>query len=101
MFEYILHNLSNNSNEKCKLIAIMDCDIIVNYGNITEEINLVKNDEIRWDNNVIILKNNMNHYKSTVSTEKLIITSKIDGLKKIQYITPKNEIVFCGGWYDM
>ncbi len=100
-YKYALHNLSNDSEEKCKLIAIMDCEVIINYGSKIEKVKIVKNNEIRWNNNVIILSDNKDHYKSTVSTDQLIVTSKTDSLKKIPYIPPENEVVFCGGWYDM
>ena len=80
----------------------MDCAVLINYGGKTEIVTLVKNDEIRWNDNVIILQNNMNHYRHTVSTKQLIITCKNDSLKKIPYISPTNEVSFCGhGWFDM
>ena len=100
-FKYALHNLSNESEEKCKLIAIMDCEVLIDYGDKIEKVKLFENNEIRWNNNVVILNNNKDYYKSTVSAEQLIVISKTDSLKKIPYITPENEIVFCGGWYDM
>lgn len=92
MFYYYLENISNSEASKCQLIALKDTNIIINYGNKKEKFYLNIDDTIRWDNNVIIYTkiNNLNHYKSIVSSKELIVSCEKNYLKKIDYIIPLN-----------
>ena len=56
MFSY---QLTVNRNQ---LIIMEDCSVIINYGLKKEYFELNKDNKIRWQRNVIITKNNMNHY---------------------------------------
>jgi hypothetical protein len=107
-YEYILTNKESkfynedNFKEDYKFKVIFDCDVIINYGNRKEKIKLIKEDEIHWDDNVIILHNKMNHYKSTVSKNELIIKAPSLSLLKIIYEKPKEEKLAPGsGWEAM
>jgi hypothetical protein len=104
-YEYILTNKESkfynedNFKEDYKFKVIFDCDAVIYYGNIKEKIKLIKDDEIHWDNNVIILHNKMNHYRSTVSKDHLIIKAPSLSLLKIIYEKPKEEKIAPGsGW---
>ena len=92
MFYYYLENIANSESYKYKLIILKETNIIINYGTKEEEVYLNIDDTILWDNNVIIYtkKDNLCHYKSTVSLKQLIVSCKKDYLKKIDHIIPLN-----------
>lgn len=104
-YEYILTNKESkfynedNFKEDYKFKVVFDCDVIIDYGNKKEKIKLIKDDEIYWDDNVIILHNKMNHYRSNVSKDHLIIKAPSLSLLKIIYEKPKEEKIAPGsGW---
>lgn len=108
VYEYILTNKESkfynedNFKEDYKFKVVFDCDVIINYGNRKEKIKLIKDDEIHWDDNVIILHNKMNHYRSNVSKNELIIKAPSLSLLKIIYEKPKEEKIAPGsGWEAM
>jgi hypothetical protein len=108
VYEYILTNKKSkfynedNFKEDYKFKVVFDCHVIIDYGNRKEKIKLIKDDEIHWDDNVIILHNKMNHYKSTVSKNELIIKGPSLSLLKIIYEKPKEEKIAPGsGWKAM
>lgn len=108
VYEYILTNKKSkfynedNFKEDYKFKVVFDCDVIIDYGNKKEKIKLIKDDEIYWDDNVIILHNKMNHYRSTVSKNELIIKAPSLSLLKIIYEKPKEEKIAPGsGWEAM
>jgi len=89
-------------SKKYKLKVLYNTNVSINYGSHTENMILTINDEIRWDNNVIILHNKQNHYKSTVLANQLIITAPYDCLVKILYNEPKKQTFAHGtGWEAM
>ena len=96
-YQYILTSKESkfynedNFKEDYKFKVVFDCNAVIEYGNKREKIKLVKDDKIHWDNNVIILHNKMNHYKSTVSKNELIIKAPPLSLLKIIYEKPKEE----------
>ena len=88
--------------EKYKLKVLYNTEVYINYGSHTENMILTINDEIRWDDNVIVLHNQQNHYKSRVSTNKLIITAPYNSLIKELYNEPKEQTLAAGsGWEAM
>lgn len=108
VYEYILTNKESkfynedNFKEDYKFKVVFDCDVIIDYGNKKEKIKLIKDDEIHWDGNVIILHNKMNHYRSNVSKNELIIKAPSLSLLKIIYEKPKEEKLAPGsGWEAM
>lgn len=108
VYEYILTNKKSkfynedNFKEDYKFKVVFDCNAIIEYGNKREKIKLIKDDEIYWDDNVIILHNKMNHYRSTVSKNELIIKAQSLSLLKIIYEKPKEEKIAPGsGWEAM
>jgi hypothetical protein len=108
IYEYILTNKESkfynedNFKEDYKFKVVFDCDVIIDYGNKKEKIKLIKDDEIYWDDNVIILHNKMNHYRSNVSKNELIIKAQSLSLLKIIYEKPKEEKIAPGsGWEAM
>jgi hypothetical protein len=108
VYEYILTNKESkfynehNFKEDYKFKVVFDCDVIIDYGNRKEKIKLIKEDETHWDDNVIILHNKMNHYRSTVSKNELLIKAPSLSLLKIIYEKPKEEKIAPGsGWEAM
>ena len=99
MFEYYLENHHDKSKEKFKLKCLITTNATINYGNHTEKIIFDTNDEIIWDINVIINKNNINYYKPFVSEKFLIITTDRDSFIKIPYICLDEMMIAPGsGW---
>jgi hypothetical protein len=107
-YQYILTSKESkfynkdNFKEDYKFKVVFDCNAVIEYGNKGEKIKLIKEDEIHWDDNVIILHNKMNHYRSTVSKNELIIKAPPLSLLKIIYEKPKEEKLAPGsGWEAM
>ena len=107
-YQYILTSKESkfynedNFKEDYKFKVVFHCNAIIEYENKREKINLLKDDEIHWDNNVIILHNKMNHYKSTVSKNELIIKAPPLSLLKIIYEKLEEEKIAPGsGWEAM
>lgn len=107
-YQYILTSKESkfynedNFKEHYKFKVVFDCNAVIEYGNKREKIKLIKEDEIHWDDNVIILHNKMNHYRSTVSKNELIIKAPPLSLLKIIYEKPKEEKLAPGsGWEAM
>ena len=107
-YQYILTSKESkfynedNFKEDYKFKVVFDCNAVIEYGNKREKIKLIKEDEIHWDDNVIILHNKMNHYRSNVSKNELIIKAPPLSLLKIIYEKPKEEKLAPGsGWEAM
>ena len=101
--KYYLNNIADDVDPKKYMLKVLyNAEVTINYGSHTENMILTINDEVRWDNNVIILHNQQNHYKSTVSANQLIITAPYDCLIKILYNEPKEQTLAPGsGWEAM
>lgn len=96
---YYLDNLTGCSDNKTILRATTQTKIIINYGNKMDEAVLNIGDTIRWADNVIILSGNLDHYKSRVVGEKLVVISEHHPLERIEYVEPKNARIAPGtGW---
>ena len=96
---YYLDNLNDCSDNKTILRATTETKIIINYGNKMDEVVLNAGDTIRWADNVIISSSKLDHYKSRVAGEKLVVISEHHPLERIEYIEPKNISVAPGtGW---
>ena len=96
---YYLNNINGQEEEKSKLVALDTTKIIVNYGDKIDEMILNPDDEIYWHDNVIIYSDKLNHYKSKVTGEKLVVISKNKPLKRVDYIAPENVKLAPGsGW---
>jgi hypothetical protein len=101
--KFYLKNIADDvSRKKYMLKVLYNTEVSINYGSHTENMILTINDEVRWDNNVIILHNQQNHYKSTVSTKQLIITAPYDSLINVLYNEPNEQTLAAGtGWEAM
>lgn len=96
---YYLNNINGHEEEKSKLVALETTKVIINYGHKIDEIILNPDDEIHWDDNVIIYTGKLNHYKSKVTGKKLVVISENKPLKKVDYIAPENVKLAPGsGW---
>lgn len=96
---YYLNNINETQKEKSKLVVLMTTKIIINYGDNMDEIVVNPGDEIRWEDNVIIYSGKLNHYKSKVTGEKLVVISESKSLKRVQYIPPENvKLAIGSGW---
>ena len=96
---YYLDNLNGGSDNRTILRAITESKIIINYGNKMDEVVLNAGDTIRWADNVIISSSKLDHYKSRVAGEKLVVISEDHPLERIEYVEPKNARVAPGtGW---
>mgnify|MGYP001224984489 CR=1 FL=1 len=96
---YYLDNINGQQEEKSKLVVVDITKVFINYGDKMDEIVLNPGDEIRWEDNVIIYSGKLNHYKSNVTGEKLVVISENKTLKREQYIPPQNvKIAIGSGW---
>ena len=96
---YYLDNLTSCSDNRTILRATTQTKIIINYGNKMDEVVLNIGDTIRWADNVIILSGNLDHYKSRVVGEKLVVISEDNPLERIEYVEPPNARIAPGtGW---
>lgn len=96
---YYLDNLNGGSDNKTILRATTQTKIIINYGNKMDEVVLNAGDTIRWADNVIILSGKLDHYKSRVTSKKLVVISEDYPLERIEYVEPPNARVAPGtGW---
>ena len=106
-YQYILTNKESkfynedNFKEDYKFKVVFDCNAVIEYGNKREKIKLIKDDEIYWDDNVIILHNKMKHYKSTVTKDHLIIRAPPLSLLKIIYEKLEQKLAPGSGWEAM
>lgn len=98
MFTYQLTD--NDVNDKnYELIIMENSSIIINYGLKKEYLNLDKGNKIRWQTNVIIIIDNMNHYKSKVIGDLLEIESSSKNHQISEYIEPIDTKLAPGsGW---
>ena len=96
---YYLNNINGQQEEKSKLVVVDTTKVLINYGDKMDEFLLNPGDEIRWEDNVIIYRNRLNHYKSRVTGEKLVVISENKSLKRVQYIPPENvKLAIGSGW---
>jgi len=96
---YYLNNINSHEEEKSKLVALDTTKVIINYGDKIDEMILNPDDEIYWDDNVIIYTGKLNHYKSKVTGKKLVVISENKPLKRVDYIAPENIKLAPGsGW---
>ena len=96
---YYLDNLTSCSDNRTILRATTQTKIIINYGNKMDEAVLNIGDTIRWADNVIISSGKLDHYKSRVAGEKLVVISEDNLLERIEYVEPPNASVAPGtGW---
>lgn len=108
MFSYCLDNLSANSFKKRLILkALEKTEINICYGPHSEKAILFKDDTVRWDINVIILHidekygKNMEHYKSTVKGEQLIIECEKNLLEYVDYEPEEVKLAPGSGWEAM
>ena len=85
---YYLNNI-NGERDKYKLVVVEMTKVLINYGDKMDQF-VLNQDEIWWQDNVIIHSNKINHYKSKVTGEKLVVISENKSLKRIEYIPPEN-----------
>lgn len=96
---YYLNNINGEQAEKSKLVVVDTTKVLINYGDKIDEFVLNTGDEIWWQDNVIIHSNKLNHYKSKVTGEKLVVISGNKTLKRVQYIPPENvKLAIGSGW---
>lgn len=98
MFLYKLtdNDVNHNSYE---LIIMENSSIVINYGLKKEYFKLDKDNKIRWQTNVIITIDNMNHYKSTVIGDLLEIQSSSKNHQISKYIQlTDNKLAPGSGW---
>ncbi len=106
-YQYILTNKESkfynedNFKEDYKFKVVFDCNAVIEYGNKREKIKLIKDDEIYWDDNVIILHNKMKHYKSTGTKDHLITKPPPLSLLKIIYEKLEQKLAPGSGWEAM
>ena len=98
MFTYQLTD--NDVNDKnYELIIMENSSIIINYGFKKENLKLDKGNKIRWQTNVIITIDNINHYKSKVIGDVLKIQSSSKNHQISEYIEPIDTKLAAGsGW---
>lgn len=97
---YYLNNINGKQQEKSKLVVLDTTKVVINYGHKMDEFLLNQGDEIRWEDNVIIYTNKLNHYKSRVTGEKLVVISENKSLKKVEYIPPENVKLAVGSVWE-
>lgn len=107
MYVYYLDNIFNPFNKNMQILkAKNNTSISIDYGNNIEYVVLLKDDTIKWRNNVIICKYNIlnnryyDHYKGTVYSERLTINCYEDDLEIIEYIEPSKIIIACSNQMD-
>ena len=107
MYIYYLDNIFNPFNKNMQTLrARNNTTVTIDYGNKIEDVVLIKDDTIKWCNNVIICKYNIlnnnyyDHYKGVVCSERLIINCYKDDLEIIEYIEPLNIKMACSNQWD-
>jgi len=98
MFLYKLTDNDVNHNDY-ELIIMEKSSIVINYGLKKEYFKLDKGNKIRWQTNVIITIDNINHYKSKVIGDLLKIQSSSKNHQISEYIEPIDTKLAAGsGW---
>ena len=92
-FTYILNDISI---KKEQIIVLNDCQIIIDYGNKTEEFYVKENDKFKYNINLIHTHKNqddkyVNTYKSTALNKIIKFTCNTNSLKIIELIEEEFE----------
>lgn len=93
-------NYKEYSKDNYKYKVLDNCIGLFNFGNKREKIELLKYDEIIWEDNIVLLRNNTKMYKSKVSTDDFIIEAPSNCLLKIIYEKPSEIIIAHGTGYE-
>ena len=93
-------NYKEYSKDNYKYEVLNNCIGLFNFGYKREKIELLKNDEIIWEDNIVILRNNLKMYKSKVSGDDFTIEAASDFLLKKNYEKPKEIVIAHGTGYE-